>query len=120
MSDTEKKRLAVMEKEKGNEVGFVGVVESHTTAHVYVVCMQAFRSRDYEEALSYYSRSILLDSSAPSYNNRAIALIKLKRYRQAIQDCKQVLQLEPTNTKGVFLDVTFGCCVVHSISLICL
>ena len=68
---------------------------------------QAFRAGDYEEAFSYYSRSILLDDSAPSYNNRAITLIKLQRYQEALQDCEKVLQLEPTNTTGNKRDSVF-------------
>ena len=63
---------------------------------------QAFRAGDYEEACSYYTRSLLLEESAPSYNNRAITLIKLQRYKESLQDCAKVLQLEPTNTKGRF------------------
>ena len=68
----------------------------------YLIPLQAFRAGDYEEALTYYSKSILLDESAPSYNNRALTFIKLQHYQEAIQDCRTVLKLEPTNTKGMY------------------
>ncbi|KAG8570393.1 hypothetical protein GDO81_011252 [Engystomops pustulosus] len=79
VSPEQKRILAEREKEKGNE---------------------AFRSGDYEEAISYYSRSISAFPSAAAYNNRAQAEIKLENWRRALSDCEQALDLEPDNVKA--------------------
>ncbi|XP_073535725.1 sperm-associated antigen 1 isoform X2 [Phyllobates terribilis] len=76
----QKKFLAEREKEKGNE---------------------AFRSRDYEEAISYYSRSLSVLPSAAAYNNRAQAWIILKKWQNALNDCEQALDMEPDNVKAL-------------------
>ncbi|XP_075682064.1 sperm-associated antigen 1 [Rhinoderma darwinii] len=80
ISPEQKRFLAEREKEKGNE---------------------AFRSRDYDEAISYYSRSISVSPSAAAYNNRAQAEIKLKNWHNALNDCEQALDLEPDNVKAL-------------------
>ncbi|KAM4029327.1 sperm-associated antigen 1 [Anomaloglossus baeobatrachus] len=76
----EMKFLAEREKEKGNE---------------------AFRSGDYEEAISYYSRSISVLPSAAAYNNRAQAWIKLKNWQNALNDCEQTLDVDHDNIKAL-------------------
>ncbi|XP_013404500.1 sperm-associated antigen 1-like, partial [Lingula anatina] len=81
LTQAEKELKASREKDKGNE---------------------AFRSADYQEAVTYYSRSLSLCPSAASYNNRAIAYVKLCKWKKAIEDCDQVLQLEPGNIKACF------------------
>ncbi|XP_040287879.1 sperm-associated antigen 1 isoform X1 [Bufo bufo] len=80
ISPEQKRFLAEHEKEKGNE---------------------AFRSGDYEEAISYYSRSISIIASVAAYNNRAQAEIKLKNWQNALNDCQQALDLEPGNVKAL-------------------
>ncbi|XP_068937089.1 sperm-associated antigen 1 [Petaurus breviceps papuanus] len=79
LSDKEKDFLATREKEKGNE---------------------AFSSGDYEEAVTYYTRSISVSPTVAAYNNRAQAEIKLKKWDNALQDCEKVLELEPGNLKA--------------------
>ncbi|XP_043834595.1 sperm-associated antigen 1 [Dromiciops gliroides] len=79
LSDKEKDFLATREKEKGNE---------------------AFSSGDYEEAVTYYTRSISVSPTVAAYNNRAQAEIKLKNWDNALQDCEKVLELEPGNLKA--------------------
>ncbi|XP_074056722.1 sperm-associated antigen 1 isoform X2 [Macrotis lagotis] len=79
LSDKEKDFLATHEKEKGNE---------------------AFSSGDYEEAVTYYTRSISVSPTVAAYNNRAQAEIKLKNWNNALQDCEKVLELEPGNLKA--------------------
>ncbi|XP_072459496.1 sperm-associated antigen 1 [Notamacropus eugenii] len=79
LSDKEKDFLATREKEKGNE---------------------AFSSGDYEEAVTYYTRSISVSPTVAAYNNRAQAEIKLKNWNNALQDCEKVLELEPGNLKA--------------------
>lgn len=79
-SKIERQVLANREKEKGNE---------------------AFQSGNYSEALTYYCRSIDLNPEAiPVYNNRALAEIKLEKFKEAIDDCNKVLSAEPNNVKA--------------------
>uniref|UniRef100_UPI003D815D3A uncharacterized protein LOC768178 n=1 Tax=Danio rerio TaxID=7955 RepID=UPI003D815D3A len=81
----EKQTAALREKDKGNE---------------------AYRSRDYEEALDYYCRSLSLASSAAVFNNRAQTLIRLQQWPAALSDCDAVLQLEPHNIKALLRRAT--------------
>lgn len=81
----EKQTAALREKDKGNE---------------------AYRSRDYEEAVDYYCRSLSLASSAAVFNNRAQALIRLQQWPAALSDCEAVLQLEPHNVKALLRRAT--------------
>ncbi|XP_014668124.1 PREDICTED: sperm-associated antigen 1-like [Priapulus caudatus] len=62
---------------------------------------EAFASGDYQEALLYYSRSISYSPLAASYNNRALAHIKLENYETSIEDCNTVLQMEAGNIKAL-------------------
>eukprot|EP00057_Strongylocentrotus_purpuratus_P020135 XP_011674609.1 PREDICTED: sperm-associated antigen 1 [Strongylocentrotus purpuratus] len=80
MSDREREAVANREKDKGNE---------------------AFRASDYQEAILYYTRSLSVVASAPAFNNRSLARIKLGEYEGAEKDCTKVLQLEPTNIKAL-------------------
>ncbi|XP_042529108.1 sperm-associated antigen 1 [Dipodomys spectabilis] len=84
---TEKERgiLATREKEKGNE---------------------AFNSKDYEEAVMYYTRSLSALPTVAAYNNRAQAEIKLQNWNSAFQDCEKVLELEPGNIKALLRRAT--------------
>ena len=55
---------------------------------------------DYNEALTYYSRSISLSATAASINNRALCYLRLKRWAEAEKDCDLVLDMEPANIKA--------------------
>ncbi|XP_061571802.1 sperm-associated antigen 1-like [Cololabis saira] len=79
LSQQEKLLRANREKEKGNE---------------------AFKAKDYEEAVAYYSRSLSIFPTAAAYNNRAQAEINLKHWHKAMTDCQRVLELEPGNNKA--------------------
>uniref|UniRef100_A0A672H4Q8 Sperm associated antigen 1 n=1 Tax=Salarias fasciatus TaxID=181472 RepID=A0A672H4Q8_SALFA len=85
LSQQEKLRLSNREKDKGNE---------------------AFRARDYEEAVSYYSRSLSIIPTVAAYNNRAQAQINLQHWPGAMRDCQSVLQLEPGNIKALLRRAT--------------
>ncbi|CAL8286939.1 unnamed protein product [Merluccius merluccius] len=85
LSEKEKPLLADREKDKGNE---------------------AFRAKDYEEAVAYYSRSLSIVPTVAVYNNRAQAEIKLQQWHRALQDCQRVLELEPLNVKGLLRRAT--------------
>ncbi|CAG5119653.1 unnamed protein product, partial [Candidula unifasciata] len=80
MTEEQKDLKANREKDKGNE---------------------AFKSQDFEEAVTYYTRSISLMPSAASYNNRALAYLKLKKWDKAIRDCNSVLNTEVDNIKAL-------------------
>ncbi|XP_004431345.1 PREDICTED: sperm-associated antigen 1 [Ceratotherium simum simum] len=85
LTEKEKDFLATHEKEKGNE---------------------AFNSGDYEEAVTYYTRSISVLPTIAAYNNRAQAEIKLQNWNSAFQDCGKVLELEPGNLKALLRRAT--------------
>ena len=59
----------------------------------------ASRSHDYEESVAYYTRSISLCPLPASYNNRALAYLKLDKWDQAIADCNTVLKADKDNIK---------------------
>ncbi|XP_071803880.1 sperm-associated antigen 1-like [Asterias amurensis] len=80
MSDADRELVANKEKDKGNE---------------------AFKAGDFDEAVQYYTRSISVIPSAPSYNNRSLARIKLGQFTGAVEDCTKVLKLEPENIKAL-------------------
>ncbi|PIK58144.1 hypothetical protein BSL78_04944 [Apostichopus japonicus] len=79
-SPKELEMLANREKDKGNE---------------------AFRAGDYSEAIVYYSRSLSVIPSAPAYNNRALARIRLEEFTSAVGDCNKVLEIESDNLKAM-------------------
>ncbi|KAJ8412672.1 hypothetical protein AAFF_G00116230 [Aldrovandia affinis] len=85
LSVKERAVLANREKEKGNE---------------------AFKAQDFEEAVAYYTRSLLVMPTAAVYNNRAQAQIKLRQWHSAISDCEMVLELEPANLKALLRRAT--------------
>ncbi|XP_026228285.1 sperm-associated antigen 1 isoform X2 [Anabas testudineus] len=85
LTQEEKFLLANREKDKGNE---------------------AFKSKDYEEAVAYYSRSLSIIPTVAAYNNRAQAEINLKHWHNAMRDCQSVLQLEPGNMKALLRRAT--------------
>ncbi|KAK6165356.1 hypothetical protein SNE40_022298 [Patella caerulea] len=62
---------------------------------------EAFKCNDYEEALLYYTRSLSLVQTANLYNNRALAYLKLEKWKEAVKDCDEVLDEEPDNIKAL-------------------
>ncbi|KAK2844121.1 hypothetical protein Q5P01_010780 [Channa striata] len=85
LTQQEKLLMANREKEKGNE---------------------AFKAKDYEEAVLYYSRSLSIIPTVAAYNNRAQAEINLKQWHNAMGDCQSVLELEPVNMKALLRRAT--------------
>ncbi|XP_011502259.1 PREDICTED: sperm-associated antigen 1-like [Ceratosolen solmsi marchali] len=80
LTGTELSVMAMQEREKGNE---------------------AFRAKDYEEALQLYNTSIAMSCDINVYNNRAMTHIKLKNYEKAIDDCNSVLATDCMNLKAL-------------------
>ncbi|XP_070406953.1 sperm-associated antigen 1 isoform X3 [Nothobranchius furzeri] len=85
LSQRQKLLLANREKDKGNE---------------------AFRAKDFKEAVTYYSRSLSILPTVGAYNNRAQAEINLSRWHDAMRDCQQVLELDPDNKKALLRRAT--------------
>ncbi|KAJ1677849.1 hypothetical protein EV182_005313, partial [Spiromyces aspiralis] len=64
---------------------------------------ELFKKGLYKEAVSKYTECIEIDGQAPVYwINRAMALIKLERYDEAIRDCSRGLELDPANIKALW------------------
>lgn len=61
-----------------------------------------FKAGDYEGAVASYSKAIQLDGSmAAARNNRAMALLKLERWQEALTDCEAVLSSDAGNVKAM-------------------
>ncbi|XP_050095558.1 sperm-associated antigen 1 [Anopheles aquasalis] len=80
LSEQEKQVLAGKMREKGNDF---------------------FRAKEYSEAADEYGKSLDILPTATCFNNRAMAYIKLHRYKEAIADCDQCLSREPENVKAL-------------------
>ena len=61
---------------------------------------EAFNAKCYDEAVVYYTRSIQLNENAASYNNRALAYLKLEKWEKVIDDCNSVFKYDKENVKG--------------------
>ncbi|XP_055716006.1 sperm-associated antigen 1 [Phlebotomus papatasi] len=80
LTKMEREELALKHKIKGNEY---------------------FKTNDFEDAHREYTKCIEINPSAVGFNNRAIANIKLNRFKEAIEDCDECLKLEPKNLKAL-------------------
>nr|XP_050846710.1 sperm-associated antigen 1 isoform X1 [Vespula vulgaris] len=99
--DMEKKR-----KENSKEI--ILNKSSFTGTEIDVIAEQerkkgneAFRIGDYTDALRFYDSSIAINSCPIAYNNRAMTLIKLQRYEDALNDCNIVLSEDDHNIKAL-------------------
>ncbi|XP_024016159.1 RNA polymerase II-associated protein 3 isoform X2 [Eutrema salsugineum] len=59
-----------------------------------------FKQKKFNEAIDCYSRSIALSPNAVAFANRAMAYLKIKRYREAEIDCTEALNLDDRYTKA--------------------
>ena len=63
---------------------------------------RAFKNKHFEEAISDYTVAISLAKEKPSaiyYVNRANAFYEMKKFDEAIQDCKSAFDIDPENPK---------------------
>lgn len=67
---------------------------------------EAYKSGCYDEALHYYTKSIQYMPTAASYNNRAMAYLKVEKWDHAIEDCSYVLKFEASNVKALLRRAT--------------
>ncbi|KAG0227924.1 STIP1 y and U box-containing protein 1 [Actinomortierella wolfii] len=59
-----------------------------------------FKHKEYEEAITEYTRAIVKDpKQAVYYTNRANCYLKLEKYQHVINDCERAIELDP---KSVF------------------
>ncbi|KAM1331446.1 hypothetical protein EV1_043578 [Malus domestica] len=62
---------------------------------------EAYKEDRFEEAMGLYDRAIALDSNkAAYYSNKAAALIGLGRLIEAVFECKEAIQIEPSYHKA--------------------
>ncbi|XP_067934759.1 E3 ubiquitin-protein ligase CHIP-like isoform X2 [Watersipora subatra] len=62
-----------------------------------------FCDKNYPDAISSYSKAIIKNNSvATYYTNRALCYIKLKKWEEAIKDCKRALELDSNTVKGYY------------------
>ncbi|CAL8087988.1 unnamed protein product [Orchesella dallaii] len=60
-----------------------------------------FKAGEYYQALEMYSKAIeAMPTDAAYYGNRSACYMMLKRYKEALADVRQALQLEPKYAKG--------------------
>jgi hypothetical protein len=80
LSESEKKALAVKEKDKGNEY---------------------FSKAQYPTAIEHYTEAIKYDATNTAcFANRALCYIKTERWIKAIEDCNAVIKLDPNYVKA--------------------
>lgn len=59
-----------------------------------------FARKDYEGALTFYTKALEQSPEHTVYSNRSIALCKLGRYGDALQDAVECIELEPSFARG--------------------
>jgi tetratricopeptide (TPR) repeat protein len=57
---------------------------------------QLFKDGQFKQAIRKYREAILLSPSAALHTNRAACYIKLNKLRDAIEDCKEAIELDKT------------------------
>jgi tetratricopeptide (TPR) repeat protein len=81
VEELERKKTAEDERLKGNEF---------------------MKTKEFSEAVACYSKSIEIDPEQPfTFANRAMAFLKLKEYKRAIEDADVALRLKPGYLKAV-------------------
>ncbi|RIA95593.1 hypothetical protein C1645_802943 [Glomus cerebriforme] len=60
-----------------------------------------YKCGNYDQAVVLYTKAIELDPNSPTYyNNRAAALMMLKKTKEALNDCKHAISLDSTSVKA--------------------
>eukprot|EP00898_Chlorokybus_atmophyticus_P000596 jgi/Chlat1/1537/Chrsp122S01824 len=65
-----------------------------------------FKSGRWKEAVELYGRSIAVQPSSVAHANRAMALMKLNRHKEAIADCTACIDLDSSYIKGYWRRAT--------------
>ncbi|KAI4310923.1 hypothetical protein MLD38_035867 [Melastoma candidum] len=61
---------------------------------------ELFKQKKFNEAIDCYSRSIAFSPTAVAYANRAMSYLKIKRFREAEDDCTEALNLDDRYIKA--------------------
>lgn len=62
----------------------------------------AFKEQKYDQAIELYTESIKINPNEPSYySNRGLANLRLKKYRESLNDCLKALSLNPESIKAM-------------------
>ncbi|KAF9975746.1 STIP1 y and U box-containing protein 1 [Actinomortierella ambigua] len=62
-----------------------------------------FKNREYEEAITEYTRAIVKDPKhAVYYTNRANCYLKLDKFQNVINDCERALEFDPKSLKAYY------------------
>lgn len=62
-----------------------------------------FSGRHYDDAAQCYTKAIIKNPTVPTYfTNRALCHLKLKKWAQAITDCRRAVELDPNLVKAHF------------------
>lgn len=56
---------------------------------------EAFRSKDFKEALGYYHKSLDLIQDPKVLSNQAAVYLKLEAFSSCINDCTKAIELDP-------------------------
>jgi len=63
-----------------------------------------FKRHQYEEAIKEYTTAIIKNSKNVVYfTNRALCYIRLKKFEEAINDCKRAIEIDKYSLKGNYL-----------------
>jgi tetratricopeptide (TPR) repeat protein len=58
------------------------------------------RSKEYQEAIDCYTKSLNISEEAATYSNRAMANLRLRAFAKTIEDSNNALRLDPTYLKA--------------------
>ncbi|GLI60852.1 hypothetical protein VaNZ11_003066 [Volvox africanus] len=59
-----------------------------------------FKAGEYESAYECYSRSVGLQPTCLGHANRAMALLKLRRWQEAVEECTRAIELDSSYVKA--------------------
>ncbi|KAI7907551.1 uncharacterized protein BX663DRAFT_539037 [Cokeromyces recurvatus] len=63
---------------------------------------EQYKLGHYDEAIQLYTQAIELSPNTSTYyNNRAAALMMQKKYKEAAEDCRLAIELDPENVKAL-------------------
>ena len=62
----------------------------------------AYKNKDYDKAIQYYTKAIELNSAEPTYyTNRASVYISKEEYKNALRDCLAALEINPNHFRAL-------------------
>ncbi|GIL65019.1 hypothetical protein Vafri_18783, partial [Volvox africanus] len=59
-----------------------------------------FKAGEYESAYECYSRSVGMQPTCLGHANRAMALLRLRRWQEAVDECTRAIELDPSYVKA--------------------